>query len=160
MTPTNKLILPLALLVLASQSVSCAHKQTGSPKTAGTSKASPAAANSKAAPGSTAAPELAKAKSEALTPHESGIASIYTDRRTASGERFSPKSLTAAHRTLPFGTLVRVTSTKTGRSSIVRINDRGPYIRGRVIDLSPAAAESIGFTKSMGITKVTIARLK
>ena len=146
MTQTNKLILPLTLLVFASQSVSCAHhKQNGAAKSAG--------------PAAKPAPVVAK-KSETPVSHESGIASIYTDRRTASGERFSAKSLTAAHRTLPFGTLVRVTSTKTGRSSIVRINDRGPYIRGRVIDLSPAAAESIGFTKSMGITKVTVARLK
>jgi rare lipoprotein A len=90
---------------------------------------------------------------------ESGIASIYHDRRTASGERFNPKALTAAHRTLPFGTRVKVTALRTGKSTIVRINDRGPFIRGRVIDLSPAAANSIGLTKGMGITKVEVQRL-
>lgn len=90
---------------------------------------------------------------------ESGIASIYHDRRTASGERFNPKALTAAHRTLPFGTRVKVTALRTGKSTIVRINDRGPFIRGRILDLSPAAAQSIGLTKSMGITKVEVQRL-
>ncbi len=87
---------------------------------------------------------------------EQGIASVYTDRRTASGERFSARSLTAAHRSLPFGSRVRVTSVRTGRSTIVRINDRGPFIRGRIIDLSPAAADHIGLTKKMGITKVEV----
>jgi rare lipoprotein A len=90
---------------------------------------------------------------------EQGIASVYTDRRTASGERFSARSLTAAHRTLPFGSRVRVTSVRTGRTAIVRINDRGPFIRGRIIDLSPAAAAHIGLTKKMGITKVEVVPL-
>lgn len=90
---------------------------------------------------------------------ENGIASVYTDHRTASGERFSARALTAAHRTLPFGTRVRVTSVRTGRSAIVRINDRGPFIRGRIIDLSPAAAAHIGLTKKMGVTRVDIVHL-
>jgi rare lipoprotein A len=90
---------------------------------------------------------------------EHGIASVYSDHRTASGERFSARALTAAHRTLPFGTRVRVTSVRTGRSAIVRINDRGPFIRGRIIDLSPAAAAHIGLTKKMGVTKVEVVRL-
>ena len=75
-----------------------------------------------------------------------GIASVYSGGRTASGERASPKQLTAAHRFLPFGTMVRVTSRKTGRSVVVRINDRGPYVHGRVIDLTPAAASALGFS--------------
>ena len=74
-----------------------------------------------------------------------GIASVYSGGRTANGEHASPRQLTAAHRSLPFGTLVRVTSRSTGRSVIVRINDRGPYVRGRVIDLTPAAASALGF---------------
>lgn len=90
---------------------------------------------------------------------EHGIASVYSDRRTASGERFSARALTAAHRTLPFGTRVRVTSVRTGRSAIVRINDRGPFIRGRIIDLSPAAAAHIGLTPKMGVTKVEVVRV-
>lgn len=78
----------------------------------------------------------------------SGVASYYgaelAGRRTASGERFDPRDLTAAHRTLPFGTKVRVTNPANGRSVIVRINDRGPFTRNRMIDLSRSAAEQIG----------------
>lgn len=69
-------------------------------------------------------------------------------RRTASGERFNASAYTAAHRSLPFGTKVRVTNLRNGRSVIVRINDRGPYARGRVIDLSKAAANAIGLISS------------
>ena len=87
--------------------------------------------------------------------YQSGIASWYHDRRTASGERFIASNFSAAHRTLPFGTLVRVTTVRTGRSCVVRINDRGPYIRGRIIDVSPAAAKMLGLNTS-GIAKVII----
>lgn len=74
-----------------------------------------------------------------------GIASFYWQgQRTATGERYNPHGLTAAHRSLPFGTRVRVTNKNNGRSVIVRINDRGPFIRGRVIDLSLGAAKAIG----------------
>jgi rare lipoprotein A len=88
-----------------------------------------------------------------------GVASIYTDHRTASGERFSSRALTAAHPTLPMGTKVRVTCLKSGRCTVVRINDRGPFIRGRIIDLTPAAAAQIGLTKTIGLTKVELAVL-
>jgi rare lipoprotein A len=78
----------------------------------------------------------------------SGLASYYGNefagRRTASGEKFNPRALTAAHRTLPFGSKVRVTNPANGRSVVVRINDRGPFTRGRTIDLSRGAAEQIG----------------
>jgi rare lipoprotein A len=77
-----------------------------------------------------------------------GMASFYgselAGRRTASGERFDPGELTAAHRTLPFGSKVRVTNPANGRSVVVRINDRGPFARGRLIDLSRSAAKRIG----------------
>ena len=74
-----------------------------------------------------------------------GMASWYDEpQQTASGERFDPHALTAAHRTLPFGTRVRVTNVRNGRSVIVRINDRGPYGHGRIIDLSKAAARKLG----------------
>lgn len=73
-----------------------------------------------------------------------GIASVYSGERTANGERAIASRLTAAHRTLPFGTMVQVTNVRNGRSVVVRINDRGPYIRGRVIDLTPAGARAIG----------------
>ena len=68
----------------------------------------------------------------------------FAGHRTASGETFNPNALTAAHRTLPFGTRVRVTNSRNGRSVIVRINDRGPFVKGRAIDLSSAAARAIG----------------
>ena len=86
---------------------------------------------------------------------QSGIASVYAyaGGRTASGERVSPGALTAAHRSLPFGTMVRVTDSRSGRSVVVRINDRGPFVRGRVIDLTPAAARALGFS---GLTNVTL----
>lgn len=89
-----------------------------------------------------------------------GLASIYRDHRTASGERFNAAALTAAHRTWPMGTRVRVTHLKTGRQVIVRINDRGPHIRSRVIDLTPAAATSIGISRQQGLAQVKIERLK
>jgi rare lipoprotein A len=75
---------------------------------------------------------------------QSGLASVYSGGRTANGERAAAGGLTAAHRSLPFGTLVRVTNERTGRSVVVRINDRGPFVRGRVIDLTPAGARAIG----------------
>lgn len=73
-------------------------------------------------------------------------------RRTANGEVFNTHALTAAHRTLPFGTKVRVVNEKTGRSVVVRINDRGPFARGRVIDLAQAAARQIGMSGTARVT--------
>jgi rare lipoprotein A len=85
-----------------------------------------------------------------------GLASYYSrGQKTANGERFKPSDLTAAHRSLPFGTRVRVTSLDTGRAVTVRINDRGPYIRGRNVDLSRAAAQSLGMI-DRGVTKVKL----
>lgn len=77
-------------------------------------------------------------------------------RRTASGETFNTNALTAAHRTLPFGTRVRVVNKKTGSSVIVRINDRGPFAHGRVIDLSRASAQAIGIS---GVGAVEVSQL-
>ncbi len=83
-----------------------------------------------------------------------GIASYYWQgKKTASGERFHPDGISAAHRTLPFGTMVRVTHRRTGRSIVVRINDRGPFIRGRIIDLSRGANRIFGMN---GIAPVCI----
>jgi rare lipoprotein A len=77
-------------------------------------------------------------------PPQRGIASWYAESHvTASGERYSPSSLTAAHRTLPFGTMVKVTNLSTKCVAIVRINDRGPYKKGRIIDVSKAAANQL-----------------
>lgn len=84
-----------------------------------------------------------------------GIASYYWQgTRTASGARFNPGGLTAAHRTLPFGTRVLVTNLNNGRSVTVTINDRGPFIKGRVIDLSRGAAQVVGMTGS-GVARVS-----
>jgi len=78
-----------------------------------------------------------------------GHASWYAlTSKTASGERMNPAKLTAAHRSLPFGTKVKVTNKRNGKSVVVRINDRGPFIRGRVIDVSKAAAQNIGMVRS------------
>lgn len=89
----------------------------------------------------------------------SGIASYYWQpQRVASGGWFNPNAMTAAHKTLPFGTRVRVTNLNNGRSVTVRINDRGPYIAGRVIDLSRAAASAVGMIGS-GVARVSLAVL-
>lgn len=89
----------------------------------------------------------------AMSPAHAGIASVYCDRHTASGERMNCGAMTAAHRTLPFGTHVTVHNNRNGRAVTVRINDRGPFIRGRVIDLSPAAARAVGLG---GLAPVTL----
>lgn len=95
---------------------------------------------------------------------EYGKASFYSVKTnrgsiTASGERLNDTKLTAAHRTLPFGTMVKVTNLSNGRYVFVRINDRGPFISGRVIDVSLAAAILLDF-KRKGITKVKVESVK
>ena len=98
----------------------------------------------------------------AATSLGTGVASYYgrrfNGRLTANGERFDMMAMTAAHKTLPFGTRLRVTNTSNGQSVIVRINDRGPFIRGREIDLSRGAAEQIGMI-SRGHATVEIEKL-
>lgn len=90
---------------------------------------------------------------------ESGYASYYADkydgRKTSNGEIFRQRKLTAAHKTLPFGTKVKVTNLSNGKTVKVRINDRGPFIEGRIIDLSKAAAKKVNMI-SAGVTKVKI----
>jgi rare lipoprotein A len=83
----------------------------------------------------------------------SGIASVYSDHHTASGEQMNSGAMTAAHRMLPFGTKVTVVNRSNGRSAVVRINDRGPFVHGRVIDLSPAAAQAL---KVNGLAPVSL----
>jgi rare lipoprotein A len=96
------------------------------------------------------------AQPTALLDGSVGLASFYTyDSKTASGEQFNPHELTAAHRTLPFGTRLRVTNVATGQSVTVRVNDRGPFIPGRVVDLSHSAANELGMIER-GITKVKL----
>ncbi len=85
-----------------------------------------------------------------------GVASFYTEgQQTASGEKFDTHDLTAAHPTLPFGTRLRVTNVASGRSVTVRVNDRGPYVPGRVVDVSHSAADALGMVGS-GIAKVKL----
>jgi rare lipoprotein A len=89
-----------------------------------------------------------------------GMASWYGEAQmTASGERFDKHKMTAAHRTLPLGTLVRVTNTRNGKSVVVRINDRGPYGHGRIIDLSEAAARKLDMIDD-GVAPVTLEVIK
>ena len=82
----------------------------------------------------------------------------FNGKKTASGQRFNENAMTAAHKTLPFGTVVKVTDQRTGKSIRVTINDRGPFHKGRIIDLSKAAAAKLG-TKAAGTGKVCIAAL-
>ncbi|MHC8370259.1 septal ring lytic transglycosylase RlpA family protein [Pseudomonas sp. MDT1-85] len=105
------------------------------------------------------------ASTDAIDPHgydKSGVASYYGakhhGKRTASGERFNKNSLTAAHRQLPFGTRVKITNLNNDRSCVVRVNDRGPYSRGRLIDVSREAAEQLGMLRS-GTAKVRVQAL-
>lgn len=94
---------------------------------------------------------------------QQGKASYYGTRhhgrKTASGERFNKNALTAAHRTLPFGSLVRVTNLNNHKSIVVRINDRGPYAKGRIIDLSEQAAREINMIRA-GVAQVRVELLK
>lgn len=89
-----------------------------------------------------------------------GLASFYTEStKTASGEKFNTNELTAAHPTLPFGTKLRVTNTHTGKSVTVRVNDRGPYVPGRVVDVSYAAADALGMVhKGVAPVKLDVVR--
>jgi rare lipoprotein A len=101
---------------------------------------------------------LAAHLSNVFAADQAGIASVYSHESgsgTASGQKLNTGALTAAHRSLPFGTKVKVTNQRNGRSVIVTINDRGPFVRGRVIDVTPAAARELGFS---GLTQVTVAR--
>ena len=85
----------------------------------------------------------------------SGIASVYdrsSGKQTASGEQLDERALTAAHRSLPFGTVVRVKNNRNGREALVRINDRGPFVRGRIIDLTPAGAKVLGFSGTADVS--------
>jgi len=98
-------------------------------------------------------------RSDAVGFEESGGASYYANkyqgRKTASGELFNQKAMTAAHKRLPFGTKVKVTNVDNGKSVVVRVNDRGPFVSGRIIDLSKSAFERIGNTRH-GVIEVEI----
>lgn len=91
---------------------------------------------------------ISDAHSASAQGRASWYGSAHHGRKTANGERFNMNAMTAAHKTLPFGTKVRVTNVRNGRSVVVRINDRGPYVHGRVIDVSKAAAGRLGLIAS------------
>jgi rare lipoprotein A len=92
----------------------------------------------------------------AATTDSHGVASFYTEgTKTASGEKFNTMDMTAAHPTLPFGTKLRVTNVTTGQAVTVRVNDRGPFVQGRVVDVSYSAAESLGMV-GKGLAKVKL----
>ncbi len=132
---------------------------TTTPDPASPSAAQPSGAAAANAPTTTEAQPVTNEAATGWT--EEGIASWYGPRfqgkRTANGERFNTNELTAAHKSLPFGTRVRVKSMVNGKEVVVRINDRGPFIKGRIIDLSQAAAKAIGM---LGIKRVEIAQLR
>ena len=113
------------------------------------------------APDAQGVPDTAQDGGDAQAEIERGLASWYGERfhgrRTASGETFDMHALTAAHKTLPFGTKVRVRHATTGQEVLVRINDRGPHVRGRIIDLSRAAAAAIGLVHT-GVAPVVVLR--
>jgi rare lipoprotein A len=96
-----------------------------------------------------------QAPSLAATGTASWYGTRHQGRLTASGERFDARAFTAAHRSLPFGTILRVTNLANGETVKVRVNDRGPYVRGRTLDLSTAAAKALGITKD-GVARVRI----
>jgi rare lipoprotein A len=89
-------------------------------------------------------------------PASGGVASFYSEgQQTANGEQFDPNDLTAAHPSLPFGTRLRVTNVSTGRSVTVRVNDRGPFVHGRVVDVSYSAARALGMVHA-GVANVKL----
>lgn len=114
-------------------------------------------------PESLDAPSAALATCDALDAacgyEAEGVASYYArmlqGRPTATGEPYNHAAMTAAHRTLPLGSLVEVTNTANGRAIVVRVNDRGPFVRGRLIDLSGASADALDF-RSAGVTQVRV----
>src|SRR4051794_12244709 len=151
-TATRRISTGLALVALASSLAGCVTASTNV-ATAPTTRAA----------GNVQTSSVAVARRMALrdsgvhrsTPRSiEGVASYYWQgKRVASGARYNPNGLTAAHRTLPFGTRIRVSDPKTQRSVIVTINDRGPFVRGRVLDLSLGAARALGL-ESRGLGRV------
>ena len=109
------------------------------------------------------AKHAAKVDNKKLPYKTIGLASFYgvkfNGRRTASGEKYNQNALTAAHKTLPFGSKVQVINVRSGKSVVVRINDRGPFVKGRIIDLSKAAAKQIGL-RGAGTLRVELIVLK
>jgi rare lipoprotein A len=168
----SRVIKLLAVILGAASLAACAQSSVVSNRSAFTpSRQAPSRqAQSRPAPArdrtaSFVANKRLAAAHAAFTPHDNaaeprtvsqGIASFYTEgTQTASGERFDTNQLTAAHPTLPFGTKLRVTNVANGQSVTVRINDRGPYVPGRVVDVSYSAARTLGMVGG-GVAKVKL----
>lgn len=148
-----------AFATLATMTVA---SQAQSPTAAPPASATPAAPAAPAATPAPAAPPPAAASQPSAGEVETGLAAVYSDklhgRKTASGEIYDRNKLTTAHKTLPFGTKVKVTNVKNSKSVVLRVNDRGPTQAGRVVDISPAAAKALGFsTKAMAEVRVEVA---
>ncbi|MDY4174887.1 MAG: septal ring lytic transglycosylase RlpA family protein [Bacteroidales bacterium] len=161
---TGKTLMAIALSVATLMAAtSCTSekstsKQTSYRKVDATTKATTTTKTSSTSTSSTSKGKSTTAK-KTSGKVEKGQASYYADkfhgRSTASGEKYDKKKLTGAHRTLPFGTIVRVTNTANGKSVDIRINDRGPFKAGRVVDLSRAAAEKVDMIQS-GVINCTV----
>jgi rare lipoprotein A len=140
--------------LLALAFAACAHRPPTLPEAPPTAAPAPTPTPT---PAPTPAPEQPQQRGEI------GLASFYgkrfQGRRTASGERYDMHALTCAHPTAPFGTSLRVTDLETGRSVVVRVNDRGPFEKGRVVDLSLAAARKLGMVER-GLARVRIEPLE
>ena len=152
---------PLSATVAALALALAVSAQAQTPVAPGASAApAPAVAP---APAAAPTPATAPAPAAAASAGMDGLAAYYSNRldgrRTASGQVFDQSKLTAAHPTLPFGTMVKVTNTKNGRSVVVRINDRGPTQPGRVIDVSRAAASKLGMLRA-GLVPVKLEVVK
>ena len=108
-------------------------------------------------------PEAATPEPDRPTGKQVGKASFYADkfagRKMADGTRMDPSDNNAAHKTLPLGTTARVTNLETGRSAVITIQDRGPFVKGRIVDLSPATAREIGLSKEDGVAPVEVTPL-
>ncbi len=134
-----------AWLAVLLSAAACAHRQPAPGPTA------------TATPGPQSSPAPAAGPGA-----EEGLASFYghrhKGRRTASGERYDPAALTCAHRSQPFGARLQVTDLESGRQVVVTVNDRGPFVRGRVIDLSLAAARQLGMVER-GVARVRVERV-
>jgi rare lipoprotein A len=146
-------------LICAASLAACAQSPAGRQKAEFTTFSRQAKIEHRHQPRRLAALDIrrpASAPSSFTKPTTQGVASFYSDdQETASGEKFDKHELTAAHPTLPFGTRLRVTNVSTGRSVTVRVNDRGPYVQGRVVDVSYSAAEALGMVHT-GIANVRL----
>jgi rare lipoprotein A len=152
-----------AIALLAASLAACAQSSVVTRKSGFSATARPASLQHErpiaflSRPAVASRPPFVPSRTTAATPVAAqGLASFYTEgTRTANGERFDTHALTAAHPTLPFGTHLRVTNVATGRSVTVRVNDRGPYVRGRIVDVSYSAAASLGML-GQGVAKVKL----